>query len=144
MVVADGSDSEVTCCDGKALTTRQGGLLQEIILIYPVPHLAVPGTFEIAARVCLPDAIHLKSRVARSPDSSVAQHLLAEVIHAVLVVRESVFVGVVCESRVQVEQTVILVVERHRERLVVGAEATCAVGADSPFGPPPASAPGAP
>ena len=72
-----------------------------------------------------------------------AQHLLAEVIHAVLVVRESVFAGAVCELRVQVEQTVLLVVERNRERPVVG-KASRAVGADSPFGPPPASAPGAP
>ena len=88
----------------------------------------------------LPNAIQLK--VARSEVSwlerevGMAQRLLAEVIQAVLMVRDSTFAGAIRELPVQVEQTVLLVVERHRERPVVGANASRAVEANSPFGPP--------
>ncbi|SRR6266702_1142526 len=83
------------------------------------------GRFEITTRVCLPDPIHLK--VARREFSwlkrevGVAQRLVAEVVQAVLVVRESALAGAVRELPVQVEQTVLLVVQRHRERPVVGS-----------------------
>ncbi len=90
--------------------------------------------------MCLPNAIHLK--VARREVSwferevGVAQRLLTEVIQAVLVVRESALAGTVGELPVQVEQTVLLVVQRNRERPVVGADASRAVEAESSFVPP--------
>ena len=126
--------------------TGQAGLIQEIIPVKPAPRVVVPGSFEVPTRVCLPDAIHLK--VARREVSRleceirVAQRLLTEVIQAMLVVRNSAFVGTVRELPVQVEQTVFLVIERHSEGPVVGANASRAVEADSSFGPPLVLCPG--
>ena len=88
----------------------------------------------------LPDAIQLKVTQCEvswlEREVGMTQRLLAEVIQAVLMVRDSAFAGVVRELPVQVEQTVLLMVERHRERPVVGANASCAVEANSPFRPP--------
>jgi hypothetical protein len=41
-----------------------------------------------------------------------------------------------CLYNLEVKQTVFLIVERHRERPIVGADASRAVEADAPFGPP--------
>jgi len=84
------------------------------------------------------DAIHLKVACREvswlEREVGVAQRLLTEVIQAVLVVRKSVLAGVVGELPVQVEQTVV---QRHRERPVVAADASRAVEAESLSYPPP-------
>jgi hypothetical protein len=88
----------------------------------------------------LSHAVHLKiapRKVARfEREVRVAQRLLAKVVQAVLVMRESVVVIAVGELRVQVEETVFLMVERHRERSVVDAEARRPVEAESTLVPP--------
>lgn len=83
--------------------------------------------------------VHVKippRKVARFEcEVRVAQRLLAEVVQAVLVMRESargvITVGsAVGELRVKVEEAVFLMVERHRERSVVGTETRRAVKAE--------------
>jgi hypothetical protein len=81
--------------------------------------------------------VHVKiarRKVARfEREVRVAQRLLAEVVQAVLVMRESTpgrGVVVAGELRVKVEEAVFLMVERHRERSVVGTETRRAVKAE--------------
>ncbi|KAH9173226.1 hypothetical protein EDB89DRAFT_1905512 [Lactarius sanguifluus] len=104
--------------------TGQPGLLQEIIPIWPVPRVVVPGIFKIATRVCLPDVVHLE--VARREVSGLerevgmAQRLLTEIIQTVLVVRESVLAGASETANINP---------------VFGADVSRAVEAESPFVP---------
>ena len=83
--------------------------------------------------MCLLDVIYLKSAHRDVPwlehEVGIAQRLLVEVIQATLVVPESVFPAAIRKLPVQVEQTVLLVIERHPVRLSEASRAE----AGSPF-----------
>jgi hypothetical protein len=113
----------------------------EMIPLQPVLRVAIPRRLEIATHVRLPDPHHLeiaRRKVARARlqrEVRMTERLLAQVIQAVLVVRESlvrvargaVDVGGGGELRVKVQEAVRLVVERDGKRPILRADARCAV-----------------
>jgi hypothetical protein len=117
-------------------------LLQEMIPLQPPHRIIIPRRLEIPTHMRLPHAVHLKiPRRKVAPlkcEVRVAQRLLPEVIQAVLVVRESaiVVVSAVGQLRVEVEEAMLLVVKRHRERPVVGTKARRAVESKPALVPP--------
>ena len=124
----------------RSLTGGDPTILPEIIPLKPAPRIIVPRRLKIATHMRLSHAVHLKiprRKVARlERQVGVAKRLLAEVVQAMLVVCEPVVAGTVGELLVQVEETVLLVVERDRERPVVGAETRRAVVSEPPLEPP--------
>ena len=123
--------------------TRDPTVLQKMIPLQPPLRVIIPRRVEITTHMRLSHPVHPKiarRKVARfEREVRVAQRLLAEVVQAVLVMREStsrVILSAIGELRVEVEQAVFLMVERDRERSVLGTETRRAVKAEPALVPP--------